>query len=185
MPKLYLFTFSLCFSLGYYKLSISNSELGAGVRIIDNVSYRVIFLLLRCNNRYHLSCRTPSPAKRRSTRKVKKPSELSASHRSSTLESPIEQDGGAFRQVPVPSCSLLDSVFPQQVLLVLKMYLKCSNTRNEEELHLSDTSSSSSPGAPRPPQKATSSTPHKEKWQVKTIYIQRQRYKTKSFRTID
>lgn len=119
MPKLYRL-FSMCFSLGYYKLSVSTSELRAGVRVIDDVSYMVVFLLLKCNDRYHLSCRSPSVAKRRSTHKVKEPSELSASHRSSPLESPKEQDESASRQVPVASCSRRESVFPQQVLLVFK-----------------------------------------------------------------
>lgn len=39
--------FSVCFSSGHYKLSVSEWELRAGVRVIGNVSYMAVFLSLR------------------------------------------------------------------------------------------------------------------------------------------
>lgn len=78
---------------------------------------------------------------------------------------------------PVPRWTLYFP--PEQLARYLKMYLNCRNARSEEELHMSDSSLNSSP---EPSQNPSSSTPHKEKWQVKTR--QAQRYKTGSFRVI-
>lgn len=89
---------------------------------------------------------------------------------------------GKSRCRPVPYWTVF---FPNKCFWYLKMYLKCSDARNEEELHITDSSLKSSPGTSPPFQNPTSSTPHKEKWQVKTTHTDKERYNTRSLRATD